>query len=424
MTHPTTDSFRIINISELAAVPPGPVPGRRMNHIPRIPNAALHVEHGRIAWFGPAHLAPARDDLPVLDAAGGCVIPGLIDCHTHTVFAGSRTAEFVQRISGLTYADIARRGGGIRVTVHAVRNASLDDLVTLARPRLLRMLARGVTTVEIKSGYGLTVEDELKMLRAARILADSLPIEIATTWLAAHIVPPEHAHDREAYLREILDDDLLRRLRTERLAEFIDVFCEDGAFSLEESRRVLEAGARHGLIPRIHADQLSNTGAASLAADLRAASADHLEHIDDAGIDAMRAAGVIPVLLPACTLYIATPPAPARRLIDADLPVAIATDFNPGSAMIESLPLTLSLACLLLRMTPTEALVAATANAAAALRRHHRLGAIANGFQADLVVLDTPDVDTWLAHIGPSHARMVIRQGRTVFHAPTGQTAD
>ncbi|RME39921.1 MAG: imidazolonepropionase, partial [Planctomycetota bacterium] len=375
----------IENIGELAAVPPGPIPGRSMGTVRTIREAALLVDDGRIAWFG----RQADLDRPAgcerIDAAGGCVLPGLIDCHTHTVFAGTREDEFVQRIEGKSYAEIAESGGGIRVTVEAVRKASCDELVRLALPRLRRMLRNGVTTVETKSGYGLTVEDELKMLEAIHRLDALQDIELIGTYLAAHTTPREYADDPDGYLDRVLDEAVLARIRENGLASFCDVFCERTAFSVEQSRRVLEAGQRFGLRPKIHADQITQMGASRLAAEVGAVSADHLDVIDDGGIEALKEAGVIGVLLPACSFFLGVPQAPARRLLEADLPVAVATDYNPGSSMVESLPLTMHIACTQMRMTPTEAIVAATANAAAALRRADRVGAIHVGHQADLV---------------------------------------
>jgi len=406
----------IVNISELVVVPPGPVAGTEMDRIRRLPDAALLVEDGRIAWFGPSGDAPSAPR--TLDAQNGCVVPGLIDCHTHTVFAGGREAEFVQRVRGKTYHQIAEEGGGIRVTVEAVRRASQEVLARLARPRVERMLRQGVTTVEIKSGYGLTPADELKMLRAARTLADQTPVEIVGTYLAAHTVPAEFAGRAEDYLRVVCADEVLAEVRDQGLAEFCDVFCEQGAFNAAESRFALEAGLRHGLRPRVHADQLSQMGASRLAAELGAVSADHLEFVDDGAIAALQRSGTIPVLLPGCSFFLDTEPAPARKLMDAGLPVAVATDFNPGSSMIESLPLVMSIACTRLRMTPTEALVACTANAAAALARRDRLGAIAVGYQADLVLLDVPNIDAWPYHMGRNCVRAVLKRGQVVGDGP------
>lgn len=385
-----------------------------MRDVAVIESAALLVDGERITWFG----SEAEFDQPAgstsIDACGGCVVPGLIDCHTHSVFAGTREAEFVQRIEGKSYAQIAEAGGGIRVSVEAVRSASREQLVELTLPRLRRMLKSGVTTVEIKSGYGLTVDDELKMLEAIGQLKQRQPIELVGTYLAAHTTPREFEGRSDAYLDTILDDDLLTRISGEKLAEFCDVFCERGAFDLEQSRRVLTAAKRFGLQAKLHADQITQMGASALAGEVEAISADHLETINDAGIAAMKAAGCVAVLLPGCSFFLGVKQAPARRLLDADLPVALATDYNPGSAMVESLPLVMSIACTQMRMTPTEALIAATANAAAALNRHDRLGAIKTGMQADLLILDVPNHQRWLYEPGRNCVRTVVKRGKIV----------
>ena len=413
----------IENIGELVLVPPGPVAGRAMNRIECVRDAVILVDGGKVEWFGPRTDLARPVGCTILDADGGCVIPGLIDCHTHTVFAGSREREFVQRIEGRSYTEIAQSGGGIRVTVEAVRAATCDRLVELALPRLRRMLQNGVTTVEIKSGYGLSVDDELKMLEAIKRLDGMQPIELVGTYLAAHTTPAEFGDDPEGYLDTILDDGVLARIRDGGLAEFCDVFCERTAFDVEQSRRVLTTAKRLGLTPKLHADQITQMGATVLAGEVGAISADHLERIDDAGIEAMKRAGTMAVLLPACSFYLGIEQAPGRRLLHADLPVAIATDYNPGSAMVESLPLAMHIACTQMRMTPTEALVGATANAAAAINRNDRLGTIKTGYQADLVILDVPNHARFMYEPGRNCVRAVVKNGEVVFSAPSSRLA-
>lgn len=404
----------IRNIGELVVVPPGPVFGRAMKTVDRILLASVLIDGDRIAWFGPEDGLDAPSGCESMDARGGCVLPGLIDCHTHTLFAGTREDEFIQRLEGRSYAEIAQAGGGIRVTVEAVRRASLDELIETALPRLARMLGNGVTTVEIKSGYGLTVDDEIKMLEAIQRLRSLQPIELAATYLAAHTTPREFSGRSDEYLDLVFGDDILARLRDERLAEFCDVFCETTAFTVEQARRVLTAAKRFGLRPKVHADQITQMGASALAGELGAISADHLERINDAGIAAMKRAGSVAVLLPGCSWFLGVENAPARRLIDTDLPVAVATDYNPGSSMVESLPLVMSIACAQMRMTPMEVVVAATANAAAAVNRQDRLGGIRVGMQADLVILDVPTVERWLYEPGRNCVRTVLKAGRAV----------
>jgi imidazolonepropionase len=408
----------IHNIAQVCTGPRGPVRLNARELVRRYHNAAIGIKEGKIVWIKEnyAHDA-AGTGAQMIDAAGGCVISGLVDCHTHTVFAGTREGEFVQRIAGRSYAEIAEAGGGIRNTMSAVRQASLDELVDLALPRLQRMLAWGVTTIEIKSGYGLTVADELRMLRAIKALGSRQPVDCVATYLAAHTVPPEFDGNPDAYLDTVLAYDVLERIENEELAESADVFCERTAFDIERSRRVLEACKRFRMTPRMHADQITQMGASKLAAEVAARSADHLETIDDAGIAAMKSAGVIAVLLPACSFYLGVSQAPARHIIDAGLPVAIATDFNPGSSVVESLPLTMSIACTQMRLTPEQALVAATSNAAAVLNRQDRIGALEPGMQADLVVLDVPNVEQMCYFAGRNCTRMVLKRGEIVWQA-------
>ncbi len=405
----------IRNIAQLVAVPPGPVRGRQMGMPLIFENAAVLIEDEAISWFGPAADVPGGPVEQIIDADGGTVVPGLVDCHTHAVFAGSREQEYVRRITGATYLEILQAGGGIRESVRALRAASMDELLAQSRPRLRRMLAAGVTTLEIKSGYGLSPAEELKMLRAVQRLADELPMELVPTYLGAHTVPPEYAGHADDYLARMTEPSLLAEIAGEGLAEFADVFCEQGAFDLEQSRRFLTACREYGLKPKIHAEQISRTGAADLACALGAVSADHLECADDQTIAGLARSRTIPVLLPGCSFFLGTPPPPARRMIDADLPVALSTDCNPGSSMIESLPLIMSIAASMLRMTPLESLVACTANAAAALDRATRLGAVARGHQADLLILSVPNVNRWAYQVGVNPVRTVIRRGRIVL---------
>lgn len=405
---------RLTNIAQLVAVPPGPVSGPALSCPPIFTDAALVIEDAKIAWFGPSTDAPQGQFDKTIDVTGGTVVPGLIDCHTHAVFAGSREEEFVRKIGGAGYLEILEAGGGIRSTMRAVRATGVEQLVAASLPRLQRMLASGTTTVEIKSGYGLSPEEEIKMLRAVRAAGERLPIEVVPTYLAAHALPPEFDGRPDAYIAAVTEDALLRRIADEKLAEFADVFTERGAFTVEQSRRFLEACARHGLVPKVHAEQMTRSGATRLAVELGAASADHLECVDETDIAALKASRTIPVLLPGCTFFLGTPAAPARKLIDAGLPVALATDCNPGSSMIESLPLVMSIACAMLKMTPVECLVACTANAAVALNREHRIGAIAVGHQADLLVLDVPNVNAWPYRVGVQVVRTVIKQGRVL----------
>ena len=411
-------SVLIYNIDELAVVPPGPVAGLRMGNVPTIRRAAVLIEDELIRWFGLESDLPESDGARVIDAGGGCVTPGLIDCHTHAIFAGTRENEFIWRLQGKTYSEIAAEGGGIVVTVEAVRAASKQELVELALPRLRRMLAGGVTTVEIKSGYGLTVEDEIKMLEAAVELGRRQPVEVVTTFLGAHTTPKEYQGRPDEYLDLITKPALLERIRDGKLAEFCDAFCESGVFDVAQSERYFRTCAEYGLRPKVHADQIAQIGASSLAARLGAVSADHLEQVTDQAIDAMTQAGTVGVLLPGASAYLNAAPPPARRMMERGMAVALATDLNPGSSPVESLAVIMSLSCLLMKMTPAEALTACTANAAAALDRQDRIGAVAEGFQADLLILDVPRFEQWAYFMGRNCVAKVIKRGKLVAENP------
>lgn len=411
-------SLLIEDIGTLVVVPPGPRAGRRMRDVPQVHDAALLVRDRRIAWFGPAADAPLDEGAATLSAGGGCVIPGLIDAHTHIPFAGDRSGEFVRRLRGESYVQIMESGGGIASTARAVRSASLDELVVENLPRLQRMLEHGVTRVECKSGYGLTPEDELKQLDAIRELNHQQPISLEATYLGAHALPPEFAGRADAYVETIASEELLATIATRGLARFCDVFCDRGAFTVEQARRILMRAAGVGLRARIHADELAQIGASRLAAEVRAVFADHLEQIDDAGIAALCEAGTVAIVLPGTSFFLGIPHCDARRLIEAGLPVALATDFNPGSCMIDSLPWIMNIACCELRMMPEEVLVACTANAAAALDVHQQSGAIEIGFDADITVLDVPSLEAWFYTPGRPRVRTVIKSGHVVYRRP------
>lgn len=384
-----------------------------------IPRAAVAWEGETIRWAGPeSELPPDLARGESLDAGGRLVVPGLVDCHTHLAFGGWRADEFERRLQGATYLDIAREGGGIMSTVRATRAASDDELLRKAADALEGMRRLGVTTVECKSGYGLDLDTELRLLRTYRTLAATQPSRLVSTFLGAHVVPAEHRADRAAYIRALLEQ-MIPAVAAEGLATCCDVFVEDTAFSVEEARRILLAGRAAGLAPKLHADQLSSGGGAELAAEVGAVSADHLECASDAGIAAMAAAGVVAVSLPIATLYLRQQPMPARRFIDAGVPVAVATDFNPGSAPSWDLPLAMMLACHLQRMTPAEALKGATSIAARALGLGGQAGEVSVGARADLAVIDSPDVNHWLYHYRPNACVRTIAAGRTCWQAPT-----
>jgi len=380
-----------------------------------IRDAALAWDDGRITWVGPEWDLPALFRRGVSEDAGGCaVFPGLVDCHTHLAFGGWRADEFELRIQGASYLDIAARGGGIASTVRQTRQTSEPALEARARGWLTAMRQLGVTTVECKSGYGLDRETELRLLRVYRRLASTQPSRIVSTYLGAHVVPVEYRERRVDYVR-LLVDDMIPTIARERLAECCDVFVERSAFSVDEARAILRAGLGAGLRPKLHADQLSDGGGAALAAELGALSADHLEHVSDAGIAAMARAGVVAVSLPLATMYLNQSPMPARRLIDAGVAVAVATDFNPGSAPSFHLPFALTLACTLQRMTPAEALKGATIHAARAVGREAEVGSLEAGKYADFAVFDVPDATHWLYHLQANACVRTVIGGETVW---------
>ncbi len=379
-----------------------------------VPRAALAWEGETITWAGPeADLPAVHRSAEAWDAGGGLVIPGLVDCHTHLAFGGWRGDEFAERIRGRSYLDIARAGGGIASTVSHTRAIPEDELLERTRGFLREMGRLGVTTVECKSGYGLDRDTELKLLRVYRRLAEAEPVRIVPTFLGAHVVPAEHRDDREAYL-SLLVDEMIPRVAREGLAQCCDVFVEESAFSVDEGRRILEAGLAHGLRPKLHADQLSAGGGAELAAEVGALSADHLECASEEGIRAMAEAGVVAVSLPLATLYLGQRPMPARRFLDAGVSVAVATDFNPGSAPSFHLPLALTLACTLQRMTPSEALKGATIVAARALGLEGTVGSLEPGKAADFAVIDAPDVTHWLYHFRANACTRTVVRGRAL----------
>jgi imidazolonepropionase len=376
-----------------------------------IAGAAVAWDEAGIRWVGPERDLPDQyRNGERLDAGARLVIPGLIDCHTHLAFGGWRADEFAERIRGRSYLEIAKTGGGIAATVRQTRAATEASLTERAARVLEEVLALGVTTLECKSGYGLNEETELKLLRVYRRLSGEQPVRLVSTFLGAHVVPSEFQHDREGYI-SLLIDRLLPRIAEEQLASFCDVFVEESAFSLDEARRILRAGKAAGLRPKLHADQLSNCAGAELAAEEGAVSADHLESISERGIAALAKAGVVAVSLPLAALYLRQQPMPARRLIDHGVAIAVATDFNPGTAPSYHLPLALTLACTLQRMTPAEALKGATVYAARAVGLEAEIGSVEVGKTPDLAVIDAPDVDHWLYYFRPNACLMTIVGG-------------
>jgi len=379
-------------------------------------DGALLARDGVIVAVGLSSdvIAQASPEATRVDASGSVVMPGFVDAHTHPVFAGTREDEYEMRAAGLTYQQIAAQGGGIRSTVRKTRAASEHDLFEMALPRVNWLLEHGTTTIEAKSGYGLTIEDEIKILRVIRKLNDETPLELIPTFLGAHEVPDEYRADREGYVR-LLIEEMLPLVAAEGLARYCDVFCESHVFSADESRAVLSRAKELGLGSRLHAEQLSLSGGATLAAELGAASADHLEWIDADGIIALRQRGIVAVLLPGAVFNLGlTRYAPAREMIEEGVAVALATDFNPGSSPTPSMQMILSIACTQMRMTPAEAVTAATINAAHSLGSEGRIGSLEPGKQADVVVFDCSDYRQIPYFYGINHALVVIKSGRVV----------
>ena len=391
--------------------------GGAMREAGVVEDGAVVVEGGRIAWVGPTReLPPVGAGAEVVDCSGRVVLPAFVDSHTHLLFAGSREDEWEQRLRGRTYQEIAAAGGGILATVRRVRQASKEELKDLARPRLRRLLEFGIGTVEVKSGYGLSPADELKCLEAVADLNAEGPLELVPTFLGAHAVPPEFRGDRDGYVR-LLCEEMLPEVARSGLAEFCDVFCETGVFSVAESERILTKARALGLRLKLHADELSPLGGAELAARLRAASADHLLQVTDAGIEALAASDVVATLLPGTAFFLGAEFAPARRLIDRGATVALATDCNPGTCPTENLPLVGAMACARMGMTPAESVNALTLNAAAAVGRSDRVGSLAPGKQADLAVFSVPDYRRLFYHFGINHVWRVYKRGRLVHAA-------
>lgn len=395
---------------------PGPRVGAAQKAISGIERGSVAGFEGQIVFVGLAdecdRVINLLPNAQVIDAHGCTVIPGLVDPHTHLVFGGDRREELRRRLGGATYAEIAADGGGIVKTVAATRAASEHELIEGGRARLAEMLAFGTTTAEAKSGYGLDLETELRMLRAIRTLAGGQPVELTATFMGAHEVPVEYRGQRAKYVRHVIDE-MIPAVEREGLAEWCDVFCETGVFTPEESQAILEAGVRHGLKPRIHADELGLSGGAAVAATVGARSADHLIFVDEPHARRLAESGVVATLLPAAAFFLKLGRfAPARMLIDQGVAVALATDLNPGGGFTTSMPFVMSLACFGMNMTLEEALVASTINAAASIDRADTIGSLEPGKQLDAVIVRGALAD--LIRVGTPVIRQVVKRGRMV----------
>jgi imidazolonepropionase len=417
------DSLLITGASQLLTLRGhGPRRGDSLSNLELIQDGALLVRDGFIAGVGTrdeVERMPEARGAEKLDLGGRVALPGFVDSHTHLVHAASRAEEYELKIAGASYEEIARKGGGILNSVKKLRAATSEELKKRALAALKQFAVHGTTTVEAKSGYGLDVASELKILKLHKELAAEQPLEIVSTFLGAHVVPDEYrgkANGAERYI-QLIEQNLLPGIGEKRLAEFCDVFCDRGAFSVEQSKRVLQAGRQWGLAPRMHAEQLSRTGAARLAILMRAASCDHLEKVNKSDIQALGKSDTVATLLPGCDFHLGLKQyAPARALIDAGAIVSLATDYNPGTSPTLSMQMILSLACTQLRMTPAEAISAATINAAYALRREKTIGSLEVGKQADLAAFEVADYREIPYYFGVSHCWMTVKRGR-VIHA-------
>ena len=411
------------NIGQIVTLCRGPVPrvGDCMSDLGIIENGAILIRGDRIVWVGPTKDIPVREPgtrYQTLDGVGFDLValPGFVDSHTHPIFGGTRVEEYDLRIRGKSYEEIAAAGGGISTSVEQLRGATVNQLLEKAERYFRHFLSHGTTTIEAKSGYGLSVEDEMKSLNVLAALRIRNRLEVVPTFFGAHAIPREHAGFRAEYIRTIIEE-MIPQVAQEGLAQFCDVFCEEGYFTLDEARSILCAAREAGMGLRIHADELTHSGAAKLAAELGARSADHLLHSDDADIELLKRAGTVATLLPGTAFNLGLMRyAPARKLIDAGVPVAIATDFNPGTCFTLNMQLILALACTQMRMTPAEAITAATVNAAYSLGISDRLGTLEEGKQADIVLMDVSDYRELPYFFGMNHCVVTIKKGNIVIN--------
>ena len=403
----------LTNIGMLATpLGKGPKSGSEQGEIQILKDAWVLCEDGVIAQVGSGP-APAVPGAQVVDAGGNLVTPGLVDAHTHLIFGGWRQNELGLKLHGKTYLEIQNAGGGIQSTTNATRKATEEELTAKAAKALDEMMSFGVTTCEAKSGYGLALEHELKQLRAIRRLQEEHPMDVVATFMGAHLVPAEYKNDREAYVR-LVCEEMMPAVKEQGIAKFCDVFCEADTFTVEEARRVLEAGLKNGLRPKIHADEIEAIGGSQLAGEIGAISAEHLIVCPPEGIASMARGGVIACLLPATSFNLGSTFAPARDMVTAGVPVAMATDFNPGSCPCLNLQFVINLGCLKYKLTPEEVLTAVTLNGAAAIDMADKVGSVEPGKQADLVIWDAPDLDYICYRVGSNLTRHVIKKGAVV----------
>lgn len=387
--------------------------GTDLNEFPITENAWLLIENERIKDYGVQHGNSPTADVAI-DARGGMVLPSWVDSHTHLVYAGTREDEFSKRLHGMTYAQIAANGGGILNSAKRLRNTPEEELYAQAAGRLEELIAMGTGAIEIKSGYGLSTESELKMLRVARKLGKDYPLPVKTSFLAAHAIPEEFKKDRAAYLKLIINE-MLPAVASEKLADYVDVFCEEGYFTVEEMQQIMEAAQKYELRAKLHLNQFNSLGGIQAAVAAKALSADHLEVMTAGDVESLALSNTIGTLLPGCSLFLEIPYGPARNLIESDAIVALATDFNPGSAPSGNMNLMVALACIKMKMTPEEAISAATLNGAAAIELSNELGSIEKGKRANLIITKPLNSPTFIPYnFGHQHISSVMLNGKTV----------
>ena len=405
------------NIKQLLQVRDGAnnlLKGSQMKELPAIDNAWLLVENGKIADFGKMAEIPPFEGIETVDASGKLLLPGWIDSHTHLVYAGNREQEFVDRIKGLTYEEIAEKGGGILNSAKKLQDTSEEELYEQSAVRLEQVMKMGTTAIEIKSGYGLTTEAEMKMLRVIKKLKENYPLPVKSTFLGAHALPKEFRNNKDGYIK-LLTEEMIPKVAAEGLADFIDVFCEKGYFSVEDTHKILEAGEKYNLKPKIHVNQFNSIGGIQKAVEFDTLTVDHLEVMKPGDIEALQNSDTIPVALPSCSLFIDIPYTPARKIIDAGLPLALATDYNPGSSPNGNMNLVVSLACIKMKMTPEEAINAATLNAAHALQLGQTHGSISKGKAANFILTEKVPSYGFLPYsFGQDHIDSVYINGKII----------
>lgn len=414
-------NFILINIKELLQVRENQMEvlkGKALQNLPSLKNAWLKVENGIISDYGVMKDFNANSALEVIDCSGKIVMPTWVDSHTHLVYAGNRESEFVDRIKGLTYAEIAAKGGGIINSAEKLQQTSEEDLYQQSRVRLQEVIAQGTGAIEIKSGYGLTTEAEMKMLRVAKRLQQEFDLPIKTTFLGAHALPKKFNGNTSAYIDEVINE-MLPAIAEENLADFIDIFCEKNYFELEDTQRIIEAGKKYNLPAKIHVNQFNSFGGLQLCAEQNILSVDHLEVLTNDDIQFLKKSSTLPVALPSCSFFLEIPYTPARKLIENDLPIVLATDYNPGSTPSGNMNFVVSLACIKMKMTPEEAINSATINAAFAMQVEDQVGSISKGKLANLILTEPINSYAFLPYsFGSNHIEQVYIKGKPQIHKP------